>query len=136
MPRDPGQHRQAMRRRPTASALVTVVVLGGAVLFILSQLQPHLLVANTTPAGGDMGAHVWGPAYMRDHLLPHFRLSGWAPSWYDGFPPFQFYFPLPSLVIVLLDVLLPIPYGVAFKVVTILGLLSLPVCAWAFGRLS
>src|SRR2546421_85839 len=30
----------------------------------------------------------------------------------------------------------PITYGVAFKVVTILGLLSLPVCAWAFGRLS
>ena len=27
-----------------------------------------------------MGAHVWGPAYLRDHLLPNFRLTGWAPG--------------------------------------------------------
>src|SRR5206468_9722428 len=112
MPRDPGQHRQAMRRRPTASALVTVVVLGGAVLFILSQLQPHLLVTNTTPSGGDMGAHVWGPAYLRDHLLRHGRISGWTPDWYTGFPWLTFYFPLPSLLIVALSAILP--YGVAF----------------------
>ena len=31
---------------------------------------PGLLIADTTPAGGDMGAHVWGPAFLRDHLLP------------------------------------------------------------------
>jgi hypothetical protein len=123
-------------RRPTPEQAITFGVLAAAVVFVFSQLHPSLIFANTTPAGGDMGAHVWGPAYMRDHLLPHFRLTGWAPSWYDGFPAFQFYFPLPSLVIVVLDVLLPIPYGVAFKVVTILGLLSLPVCAWAFGKLS
>ena len=30
----------------------------------------------------------------------------------------------------------PIPYGVSFKLVTISGLLLLPVAAWAFGRLS
>ena len=33
-----------------------------------------------------MGAHVWGPAYLRDHLLPHGRLTGWTPDWYAGFP--------------------------------------------------
>ena len=38
-----------------------------------------------------MGAHVWGPAYLRDHILPHWRLSGWAPDWYAGFPMYQFY---------------------------------------------
>src|SRR5919199_1439420 len=123
-------------RRPSVEQLLSLGVVAAAALFVFSQLHPSLIFANTTPAGGDMGAHVWGPAYMRDHLLPHLRLFGWAPSWYDGFPAFQFYFPLPSLFIVILDVLLPIPYGVAFKVVTILGLLSLPVCAWAFGRLS
>lgn len=114
--------------------LITFGVVTVAVLFVFSQLHPNLIFANTTPAGGDMGAHVWGPAYMRDHLLPHLRLFGWAPAWYDGFPAFQFYFPLPSLLIVILDVVLP--YGIAFKLVAISGLLSLPVAAWAFGRLA
>ena len=41
---------------------------------------------NTTPTGGDMGAHVWGPAYLRDHLLPNGQLSGWSMDWYGGFP--------------------------------------------------
>src|SRR5919199_455351 len=123
-------------RRPSVEQLLSLGVVAAAALFVFSQLHPSLIFANTTPAGGDMGAHVWGPAYMRDHLLPHFRLFGWAPSWYAGFPAFQFYFPLPSLLIVILDVLLPIHYGVAFKLVSILGLVSLPVSAWAFGRLS
>ena len=43
--------------------------------------------SDTTPAGGDMGAHVWGPAYLRDVLLPSGRLSGWTADWYAGFFP-------------------------------------------------
>ncbi len=121
------------RPRPSPEQIVTFSVVAAAVIFVFSQLNPSLIFANTTPAGGDMGAHVWGPAYMRDHLLPNFRLTGWAPDWYAGFPAFFFYFPLPSLLIVILDVLLP--YGIAFKLVTILGLLGLPVAAWAFGAL-
>jgi len=81
-----------------------------------------------------MGAHVWGPAYLRDHLLPHGRVTGWTPDWYAGFPYLTFYFPLPSLLIVLGDVFLP--YGVAFKLVSVSGLVTLPVAAWAFGRLA
>jgi 6-pyruvoyl-tetrahydropterin synthase related domain len=118
--------------RLTPRAIVNVVVVGGAALFVLLQLQPHLLLTNTTPAGGDMGAHVWGPAWLRDHLLPHWRLSGWAPSWYDGFPALHFYFPLPSILIVLLNAV--IPYDVAFKLVTVSGLVSLPICAYWFAR--
>jgi hypothetical protein len=121
-------------RRPTPEQVITFGVVAAAAIFVFSQLHPELIFKNTTPAGGDMGAHVWGPAYMRDHLLPKFRLTGWAPDWYAGFPAYLFYFPLPSLLIVILDVLLP--YGVAFKLVTILGLVGLPVAAWAFGRLA
>ncbi len=121
-------------RRPSASALATLLAVGGAAVFVISQLQPGLLLSNTTPSGGDMGAHVWGPAYVRDHLLPEGRISGWAPDWYAGFPYLTFYFPLPILLIVLVDVVLP--YGVAFKLVSVLGLVSLPVAAWAFGRLA
>src|SRR3546814_4791912 len=51
-----------------------------------------------------MGAHVWGPAFLRDNLLPELRLSGWTPDWYAGFPAYQFYMVIPSLLIVALDV--------------------------------
>src|SRR2546423_3278067 len=121
-------------RRPSLSTVITGSVVALAILFVFAQLQPSLLFARTTPSGGDMGAHVWLPAFVRDHLLPHGRITGWTPDWYAGFPALTFYFPLPSLLIVLLDVVLP--YGVAFKLVTVLGVLALPVAAYLFGRLS
>jgi hypothetical protein len=115
-------------------ALVTLAVVVIACVFVFVQLQPSRLFSTTTPAGGDMGAHVWQPAYLRDHLLPHFRLTGWAPDWYAGFPSLVFYFPLPSLMIVVLNVILP--YEVAFKLISVSGLIALPIAAWAFGRLA
>jgi hypothetical protein len=87
-------------------------------------MNPWLIFTATTPTGGDMGAHVFGPAYLRDNLLPEGRILGWSNDWFAGFPAFYFYFPLPSLTIVAFDLLLP--YGVAFKLVTVLGLLALP----------
>src|SRR5262249_16481483 len=78
------------------------------------------------------GAHVWYPAFLRDHLLPHFRLAGWSWDYYAGFPAGQFYFPVPALLIVLLDVVLP--YNVAFKLITGLGPLLLPIGAHCFAR--
>jgi len=113
---------------------ITLFVVGFCVGFVFVQLGPSRVLANTTPAGGDMGAHVWGPAYLRDHLLPQGRLSGWTPDWYAGFPAYTFYMVVPSLAIALLSYV--IPYGIAFKLVAISGVLSLPVAAWAFGRLS
>ncbi|MDQ1494219.1 MAG: hypothetical protein QOG69_702 [Actinomycetota bacterium] len=158
---------------------IAVVVL--ATGFVLGQLGLGNILTDTTPAGGDMGAHVWGPAFLRDHLLNHGRLSGWTPDWYDGFPAYQFYMVLPALMIVVLNAglhgwagLLPLaiaiglgvwaflrepahssrrhalvaagvvvavlgvglPYGEAFKIVTVLGVLSLPLAAYAFGRLA
>jgi hypothetical protein len=103
---------------------VSVGVISAASLIILGVLQPQLLLDSSTPSGGDMGAHVFGPAYLRDVLIPSGRLLGWSQDWFAGFPAFYFYFPLPSLVIVLLDVFLP--YGTAFKLVTVMGLVGLP----------
>ena len=128
----PARARRRFLRRPSLQAVVTTIVVLGAGLFVLLQLQPGLLAAKTTPAGGDMGAHVWGPAYLRDHLLPHGRITGWTPDWYAGFPALHFYFPLPSLLIVALDLVLP--YGVAFKIVTVLGLVTLPAAAATLGH--
>ena len=106
----------------------------GVCLFVFWQMRPDLLFSATTPAGGDMAAHVWGPAYLRDHLLPLGRLSGWAPDWYGGFPAYHFYMVLPSLVIALASFV--IPYGVAFKLVAVAGLVSLPLAAATFARLA
>ena len=115
-----------------ANKWVGPAVLAACCLFVLFQEQPHLLLRDTTVAGGDTGAHVWWPAYLRDHLLPDWRLAGWTPDFYAGFASGQFYFPLPALLIVGLDVVLP--YNVAFKVVTALGPVLLPVGAYVFGR--
>lgn len=109
-------------------------VLGLLTLITFFMLHPEQIFSNTTPTGGDMGAHVWAPAYLRDHLLPNFQLSGWSMDWYSGLPVYRFYMVVPALAIVLLDVVLP--YGVAFKIVAVLGILTLPLCCWAFGRLA
>ena len=114
--------------------LMSVLVVGGLMLFTFVQMHPSQIFAKTTPAGGDMGAHVWGPAYLRDHILPHGRLSGWAPDWYGGFPMYQFYMVIPALVVVIVNLILP--YGIALKLVSVLGIVTLPFVCWLFGRLN
>lgn len=101
-------------------------------LYVWFTFQPDLVFSQTTANGGDTGAHVWWPAYLRDHILPKWRLTGWAPDWYAGFPAGHFYFPLPSLLVVALDVVLP--YNVAFKLVTVLGPVAMPPSAYIFAR--
>jgi len=162
-----------------AAVVVDALVVTAAAVFVLVQLAPSLLALDTTPAGGDMGAHVWGPAYLRDELLPNWRLSGWAPDWYAGFPAYHFYMVVPALAIVALDAgwegwaaLVPLaaalgllmvsglhpdrrvrrvafvagvtvavvgaglPYGVAFKWVTVAGLIALPAACYVTARLA
>lgn len=157
------------------SGLMVSILCGVAVFAALS---PDLILSDTTATGGDMGAHVWGPAYLRDELLPNFRLSGWTPDWYAGFPAYTFYMVVPSLLIVWLDVGLPlyvglplaagvlygtfvlwrrarthmgavmiwvggvfvavllidVSYNVAFKLIAVSGLVTLPFAAWVLGR--
>ena len=62
---------------------------------------------------------------MIHNLLNHGRLTGWDPQWFDGFPLYVFYFPLPALLVAALSVVFP--YAVAFKLVTVLGTVTLPV---------
>ena len=110
-----------------------------AVMMNVVHLNPlsgarDLVFDDTTPTGGDFGAHVWGPAFLRDHLLPNWRLNGWSMDWYAGMPAYRFYMVLPALAIVAADVVLP--YGVAMKLIAVLGLVTLPAACWAFGRLA
>ena len=105
------------------SARTSAVMVAMVSVATLLAVAPHLLLIANTPTGGDMGAHVLGPAYLRDVLLPSGRIMGWSNHWFAGFPIFYFYFPLPSLAIVALDLVLP--YGVAFKTMTVVGLVAL-----------
>jgi hypothetical protein len=112
--------------------LVVGVVIAVVSLLVLAIMRPDKILLANTPSGGDMGAHVLIPAYLRNVLLPSGHLLGWSNDWYAGFPMLYFYFPLPAFVIVLLDVLLP--YGVAFKLVTVAGLVALPSASYYFAR--
>ncbi len=195
-------------RDPASRGRLGLLVAGACAVFVfallnwpdahsLADLAEPLLFVDTTPSGGDMGAHVWGPAYLRDHLLPQARLSGWAPDWYSGFPAYHFYMVIPSLAIVALNVGIPwpigisllaaaagglyvverrssgrptansrverlrelatapenrvpvivalaviavlvvaLPYGIAFKLISVSGLVAFPFAAWLMGRLA
>jgi uncharacterized membrane protein len=70
---------------------------------------------------------------MIQEFLPHFRLTGWAQGWYAGMPMFTFYWPFPFLLIAIFNWVLP--YAVAFKIGTVLGIFIMPACAYAMGRL-
>ncbi|MFM7509926.1 MAG: hypothetical protein ACKO5A_10325, partial [Actinomycetota bacterium] len=158
--------------------IVSWVVVGLTCAFVAATMHPEWIFQNTTATGGDMGAHVWGPAFLRDELLPSLRLSGWTPDWYAGFPAYVFYMVIPSLLIVALDVglpwwllpfglaavgagawwalgrtrspllrtlvwivagvlvvlFIPLPYNVAFKMVAVLGIVTMPLAGFALGR--
>ena len=121
------------------TVLILLVMAGVAVFtpqdgflpFKIDFQWPSVLLANT-PTGGDMGAHVVLPQVLRDDLLPSGRILGWSNDWYTGYPVFYFYFPLPALFTVFLDLF--IPYGVAFKLTTIVGLLAMPAAAYYLVR--
>lgn len=118
----------------TLKSMSTTAVVLGATLMVLAALHPNLILRNNTPTGGDMGAHVWGPAYLRDVLLPHFRLTGWSMDWYSGLPAYRFYMVVPALLVVVLNLVLP--YGVAFKMIVVLGLVAFPTCAYFMGKIA
>ncbi len=103
---------------PPSSAFLIIYT----ILFIF--YKPNLLFSLTTTAGGDTGAHHYPAQYLIQELLPHFRLTGWAPGWYAGMPMLTFYFPFPFLLIAILNWFLP--YLLAFKIVTVLGVFALP----------
>lgn len=158
----------------------TVIAVAVATWVVLATIDPRLLWRDTTPTGGDMGAHVWGPNYLQHHVLPRFNLTGWTHDWFNGFPAYQFYMVIPSLLIVILHVgltpllavpvavaalaaavaswahprlfrfrrsitigsaalavlVLPLAYNRSFKIVTVLGLVLMPLAAWAMARLA
>ena len=93
-------------------AVLVGAVVAVTVAFVVVNVRPWLWFDDTTPTGGDLGAHVWAPAYLRDVLIPELRLTGWTHDWYAGFPAFAFYMVIPSLLVVIVDVGLDLSVGV------------------------
>jgi hypothetical protein len=124
--------------RPAAGSAITktlaFLAIVGATFFVIAELRPDLLFNGSMDVGGDNAGHIVTPYYMIHNLLPQGRITGWDPQWFEGFPLYVFYFPLPALFMAVLSI--PFPYAVAFKLVTVLGLVALPAAAWAFGRLA
>ena len=121
-------------RNAPVTSWITFGIVTLAALTVFWRLHPSKIFMDTTPAGGDMGAHVWGPAYLRDNLLSGGSFRGWTMDWYGGFPALHFYMVLPYLLIVLLDVVLP--YGVAFKLIAVAGVTTIPISAWFLARMA
>jgi 6-pyruvoyl-tetrahydropterin synthase related domain len=138
--------KQPDRSRALLERAVGVVIVIGCTIVVLRIMNPGMrlwplwhgrlgaLFADTTTNGGDMGAHVYWPWYLKEHWFPKGRLSGWSPDWYAGFPVGHYYFPLPAMLIALVDLLPGVPYNVAFKLVTVSGPMLLPASAYAFAR--
>ncbi|HEY2215460.1 MAG TPA: hypothetical protein VGH31_10415, partial [Acidimicrobiales bacterium] len=115
-------------------ALITFLCVAVVIVVTLWRLHPSLLFSLSTPTGGDNGGHYALPAFLKSGLLTHYQLTGWDPEWYDGFPLYTYYFVLPDLLVALANCI-HIPYELAFKWVTVLGSVLLPIVAWAMGRL-
>ncbi|HYY82295.1 MAG TPA: 6-pyruvoyl-tetrahydropterin synthase-related protein, partial [Actinomycetes bacterium] len=123
----PARARAAWVQR--ACTLVTFAVI---YLVLVRVLHLNLILSRTTAAGGDMGSHHYVATFLREDLLPHWRVTGWAPGWFAGIPMLTFYFPLPYVLIAALSPLLG--DQVAFKLVTASGLFLLPLTCWAAFR--
>jgi len=96
--------------------------------FLLSYFTPTCLFTKTITTGGDTPSHYAAADYLIHTLLPRGKIIGWMPGNYAGFPLFQFYFPLPFLIMALLRIFMPLQ--IAFKIVTVLGIFLLPLCAY------
>jgi hypothetical protein len=109
--------------------VLTVVTFAAIYLVLVKVMHLNLILSRTTAAGGDMGSHHYIDTYLRTDLLPHWRITGWAPGWFAGIPMLTFYFPLPYLSIAALTPLLG--NQIAFKLVTAAGPFLLPLTCWA-----
>lgn len=124
-----------MPREPSARLrrAVDLLVLAGSAAYLLHVLRADLLLGPAAPTGGDMASHFPLAQHLVHELLPRGRLLGWMPGNLAGFPVFQPYFPLPFLLAAALAPAFGL--AVAFKLVTALGPLLLPLAAYACFRL-
>ncbi len=104
--------------------VINILIIISIFVFLLKFFKPELLLSRTITSGGDTASQYYPAKYMADYLLPSGKIIGWSPGWYGGMPMFQFYFPLPFLLMSLLSYAMPLQ--IAFKIITVLGIFLLP----------
>lgn len=115
--------------RGTVWAWCDAALVAGLTLYLGWMLNAQLVWLDTLCVGGDTPAH----HYLISRIRETRRIVSWAPGWWSGFPMFRFYFPLPYAAMALLSEI--VPHNVAFKIGSIAGLLALPSCLYAAGRI-
>lgn len=128
----PGGLGAARTRAVWVHRAATVAVFAAIYLVLVKVLHLNLIFSRTTAAGGDMGSHHYIDTFLRENLLPHGKVTGWATGWFAGIPMLTFYFPLPYALI---SALTPLAGNqIAFKVVSASGLFALPLTCWGAFR--
>ena len=94
-----------------------------AILLIF--LRIDLIVLNTLPTGGDMGAHIVPTKFFVEELFYNFKISGWSNDWFAGYPAYYFYFPLPPSIVAILNLILP--FNISFKIMVLIALVLLVI---------
>ncbi|HEY5105089.1 MAG TPA: hypothetical protein VII65_08615 [Acidimicrobiales bacterium] len=104
-----------------------------SVIFVtVWSLHPSLVFSSSLITGGDTGAHLALPAYLRT-TGNLFNFTPWYPGWFAGIPAYSYYFVLPDVIATLLSYV--IGFAVAMKLVTILGSVLMPITAYTMGKL-
>jgi hypothetical protein len=128
----PGGLGAARARAVWVHRAATVAAFVGIYLILVKVLHLNLILSRTTAAGGDMGSHHYVAVFLREQLLPHGKVTGWATGWFAGIPMLTFYFPLPYTLIAALTPLAG--EQIAFKLVSVSGLFALPLTCWGAFR--
>ncbi len=121
------------RRLAQIETAIVLIAIAAVEIFLIWHLQPKYLFMDTTTVGGDTPAHNYIASHLRDSLFGHGKIVSWAGGWWCGFPMFQFYFSLPYLCMVALDIILP--FNIAFKLIAVAGILLLPPAMLGAGKL-
>jgi hypothetical protein len=125
MPARPLTTADPARRRVGLPDAITAVALLAVWALLLSYFRPSLLLLDTMTAGGDTPSFHHPIEHLRDVLLPAGQPQGWDPGNFGGYAPYRSYFLPPSMIVVVLSWVLP--FNVAFKLVTVLGIFLLPL---------
>lgn len=97
---------------------------------LLAALTPWTAVfLDTLPTGGDNPAHPVLVTSLRDSLISTGSVIHYSYRYWSGCELFQFYFPLPYVVAAILSFFVPLT--ISYKLVTLFGVLLLPL---AFAR--
>lgn len=123
---------QALRlQQPLSLVYDSLVTLCFAVL-ISSLLHPALLSAGTLPTGGDTASQMFYAKIFQEEMLGSWRITGWMPEVFAGFPLMSYYFPLPFIAAAGLGHLLGFEAGLKWAIV--LPSLLLPGTVFALSR--